>query len=242
MTEFNVECHCGEDMRRGRYTRRTTEYVCPGGHGIIVRHTSDVSEYVKCPVIVNGARCANKITFLGDFPEPCCRSCRERVVRFALQRKDERKEILEHLGSGAVTREKARQWKEWRDDERFRILYEREARAAARKAVEHAVVYYVRLGVNHVKIGTTGHLKERMVALRVANPQNLLAVEPGSYDVESERHREFAKHKYDRRKEDFEEAPALMEHIERVREAYGDPWEYAASQVAEEGPETLLSA
>lgn len=229
-------------MYRGRYTKKTTEYICPGGHGIVVRHTSDGSEYSKCPIVINGARCANPIQFFGTWPEPCCKSCRERIVTYSLQWNDERKVILENLGRKAIAREEERQHRIWKQDELRKIEAEKRARAEARRATEVCVVYYVRLGVNHVKIGTTGHLKERMVALRVANAENLLAVEPGSYELEAERHRQFAKHKYDRRKEDFEEAPALMEHIAQVREEFGDPYEYVAGQLAKSDPETLLSA
>lgn len=46
------------------------------------------------------------------------------------------------------------------------------------------VVYYVRLGHNHVKIGTTNDLPRRMKELRVVNASNLLAAEPGGYSLE----------------------------------------------------------
>lgn len=98
-------------------------------------------------------------------------------------------------------------------------------RAARRRAAEaSSVVYYVRLGTNHIKIGTTEHLVERMTALRVVNPDDLLAVEPGGYDLEAERHHRFDRWRWRSRREDFAEAPELVEHITAVRAKHGDPW------------------
>lgn len=49
------------------------------------------------------------------------------------------------------------------------------------------VVYYARIG-NRVKIGTSYDLRAR---LTVINPEELLAIERGSYELEAQRHREF---------------------------------------------------
>ncbi|MCT2299761.1 GIY-YIG nuclease family protein [Dietzia cinnamea] len=49
-----------------------------------------------------------------------------------------------------------------------------------------AVVYYARLD-GMIKIGTTTQLVKRMKQLRA----DLLAYEPGTYDIEAERHREY---------------------------------------------------
>ena len=53
------------------------------------------------------------------------------------------------------------------------------------------VVYYVELTRNRIKIGTTRNLASRMRAMR-CHLDDLLAVEPGDYDVEGERHDYFA--------------------------------------------------
>lgn len=98
-------------------------------------------------------------------------------------------------------------------------------RAARRRDAEaSSVVYYVRLGTNHIKVGTTEHLAERMVALRVVNPDDLLAVEPGGYDLEAARHRQFDRWRWRSRREDFAEAPELVEHMAAVRAENGNPW------------------
>jgi hypothetical protein len=58
--------------------------------------------------------------------------------------------------------------------------------AKAREARPH-VVYYMRIG-NRVKIGTTSDIKRRLSTI---NPEELLATEPGGYDLEKERHQQF---------------------------------------------------
>ena len=76
------------------------------------------------------------------------------------------------------------------------------------------IVYYIRIG-EHVKIGTTTNLRERMVALR-ADGRDLLATEPGRYDVETLRHRQFADERIGRR-ENFAMSDRLMEHIRSLQ-------------------------
>jgi hypothetical protein len=111
----------------------------------------------------------------------------------------------------------------------------REAEAEARrlKAVEDGnqaghVVYYCRLGANHIKIGTSNNLPRRMKELRVVNVMNLLAAEPGGFDVEHARHDQFNKWRWNPRTEDFGESPDLLAHIEAVRAEHGEPYALAA--------------
>jgi hypothetical protein len=83
--------------------------------------------------------------------------------------------------------------------------------ASVADGMRSEVVYYMRFG-NLIKIGTTGHLLARIRKLR---PDELLAVEPGSYPLEKTRHREFAR--YQAEGEYFYPAPVLMGHIRKVR-------------------------
>jgi hypothetical protein len=79
----------------------------------------------------------------------------------------------------------------------------------------HRVVYYALIGP-HVKIGTTGDVAKRMRELKGAH---LLAVEPGSYDIEKHRHAQFAHLHlpvYGKRSEMFEPGEDLLEHIDRL--------------------------
>lgn len=81
------------------------------------------------------------------------------------------------------------------------------------------VVYYVRRG-QFIKIGTTMQFSKRMGALR---PDEILAVEPGSYDLERERHVQFAATRCDSRSEYFLPSQELIEHMLEVREERGRP-------------------
>lgn len=82
------------------------------------------------------------------------------------------------------------------------------------------VVYYIDFG-QRIKIGTTTNVKKRM--REFCQPKSaLLAVEPGSYDRERQRHEEFAKLRLERT-ELFDKGEDLMSHIKLVRDTFGDP-------------------
>lgn len=85
------------------------------------------------------------------------------------------------------------------------------------------MVYYCELRPGIVKIGTTMKLAARMAALHVPVGA-VLAAEPGSYDLEKTRHRQFADLRITQR-EDFRVDEALRTHIEDVAAEHGDPFE-----------------
>ncbi|MER8219707.1 hypothetical protein ABTZ58_03735 [Streptomyces sp. NPDC094143] len=103
-------------------------------------------------------------------------------------------------------------------------------------ARESAVVYYMRFG-NLIKIGTTIRLYERAKDLK---PDEILAVEPGTYDLELQRHRQFAR--YRANGEYFYPGPALREHIRQIQAKYNR--RRASSKAVEETvaqmPESLF--
>lgn len=83
------------------------------------------------------------------------------------------------------------------------------------------LVYYLQLAPTTVKIGTTGNLVNRVASLR-SEMQYVIAVEPGSYEVEHKRHKAFDAERLGRR-EDFRLSPRLSAHIERLRaQTYSD--------------------
>lgn len=104
------------------------------------------------------------------------------------------------------------------------------------------VVYYVRLSEWNIKIGTTSWLPGRMSDLRVVRREDVLAAEPGSYALESERHRMFDHLRWDPRKEDFKPDPELMEYIAQVRAEHGPPFELFGTLLAKQKASTLKSA
>lgn len=78
-------------------------------------------------------------------------------------------------------------------------------------------VYYATNGGDWIKIGTTMDLHKRMAQLSTMRDRwKVLAVEPGSYDQEKRRHRQF---KEMRRPgtELFRVNDVLLEHVETVR-------------------------
>ena len=81
------------------------------------------------------------------------------------------------------------------------------------------VVYYVRRG-EFIKIGTTMRLKNRMAALV---PDEVLAVEPGSFPLESQLHKRFAHLRAPFMREYFRIEPELIDHIAKVVELHGPP-------------------
>lgn len=84
---------------------------------------------------------------------------------------------------------------------------------------DNARVYYIRRG-KYVKIGTTTNLKQRM---RDLMPDEVLAVEPGGYALESNLHAHFAKIRFSPSMEYFELTAELQAHIDAVIEKHGPP-------------------
>lgn len=78
-------------------------------------------------------------------------------------------------------------------------------------AAEKSLVYYMRIG-NRVKIGVTTNLAERMKSI---HPEELMAIEPGGYDLEQERHSQFCQLRS--HGEWFRLEEPLAGHIERLQ-------------------------
>lgn len=76
-------------------------------------------------------------------------------------------------------------------DDAESVLASRVAVLRAKAAKGNPLVYFIRLGP-YVKIGTSTDVMTRIGSLSLA-PGNLLAVVPGSYDVERQTHQRFAR-------------------------------------------------
>lgn len=79
----------------------------------------------------------------------------------------------------------------------------------------YSAVYYIDLRNGLVKIGTTKDIKGRMRNLN-CDPDQLMAIEKGSYCVEAKRHRQFA-HLRIRGTEKFKLTNELQQHIDSCR-------------------------
>lgn len=84
-----------------------------------------------------------------------------------------------------------------------------------------ALVYYVRLDEDRIKIGFTSKLRDRLRGLRV-HPSALLAIEPGGRDVEKARHEQFATERLSRF-EDFAPTQRLLDWIAERRAEHDLP-------------------
>lgn len=78
-------------------------------------------------------------------------------------------------------------------------------------------VYYLMVGPETVKIGTTASLAQRMTQLRT-DVQYVVALERGGREHERQRHQQFATERIGRR-EDFRLSEALRNHIDGLRDA-----------------------
>lgn len=253
----NVWCPCGRKMYRA-WSQGHDEYRCGCGAGVRAVPTRTDPHAVrksKCAVWIGDARCGRPASghepprmapnpfdpggYRGPLRESLhvgvCNQCAERIVSRMLEVDTYRRGIAEAIGKAEIAQVRRDiSWREFTERQAAQKQSEKErgerdARLAA-QAVH--VVYYVRLGLDHIKIGTTGRLMERMAELRVANPANLLAVEPGSFDQEKQRHREFDALRYEKRKEDFAESPELLGLAAQLRSQWGDPYAYVAGQLA----------
>lgn len=132
-------------------------------------------------------------------------------------------EVTEETAQAAVKLGRLR--RRQADEERAQQESEREERErdGIRKLLAdqtEGVVYYVRRG-NAIKIGTTTSFVNRM---RDLLPDEILAIEPGSYSVENARHQQFKGYAYfDRRSEYFRPGEQLVAHIAALREKHGVP-------------------
>lgn len=95
-------------------------------------------------------------------------------------------------------------------------------------------VYYVRIG-DHIKIGYTISVKDRLRALRVP-VEDLLALEPGGRAEEQARHERFAHLRITKRWENFEPGDALVEHIADLVARFGLPKWLQSPRRGKNGP------
>lgn len=122
---------------------------------------------------------------------------------------------VEHQG------EAGRNWTDWNAHERdaFPLLHDR----TREETFKASIVYYIAMR-DHIKIGTTTNLKRRINSFCV-RPADVLAIEPGGYEREHERHVQFAQLRVGRT-ELFDEGPELLKHVRTARTMFGDPVDF----------------
>lgn len=79
-------------------------------------------------------------------------------------------------------------------------------------------VYYIRIA-NQIKIGWTTDLKQRFSSI---GGEELLATEPGGFQLEQMRHKQFGSARIYRNREWFRPEPDLMSHIDMLVKHFGE--------------------
>lgn len=96
--------------------------------------------------------------------------------------------------------------------------------AARAEDIPDGVVYYLRFG-DRVKIGFSAAFAERMLALP---HDEVLAVEPGSYQREKQAHEQYAAFRVPGQREWFRAVPEILAHAADLRAKHGEPYACAA--------------
>lgn len=242
MAIITVMCGCRGVMRREKAApgEALDWHICPGCKGAVqVRvHEEPRPSAASCGVVINRQRCG-RVLAPGAM---LCGPCGEAIIKGALEDPAWRTWTARHVADISVRKAKLDILATEKEEAEREKQRQKAARRAARADDSGHVVYYARTGENQIKIGTTGDLPRRMREFRLVNPANVLAAEPGGYELERQRHDEFKAERWNKRTEDFTDSPALLLHIELTREEHGDPYALAARLLAEHEGRGLQSA
>lgn len=138
-------------------------------------------------------------------------------IAIAVIREQKARNLTERFFKQQTT-EQAVRWSESRaEDERH------EAEKAALRQDREGFVYYLRVG-ERIKIGYSADVKRRMQ--KYPPGSELLAVEPGDLELETQRHRQFAGSLLDGR-EWFRPTPDVLELVAEIVDAHGEPTRFA---------------
>ncbi len=138
-------------------------------------------------------------------------------VAAAVLREQQTHVLIEHIFTKQTTKDAVRLSEQRGARERY------EAASAALRQDRDGFVYFLRVG-ERIKIGYSVDVKRRM---REYPPgSELLAVEPGDRDLETQRHRQFAGSLLDGR-EWFRPTPDVLELVDEIVKTYGEPRQFA---------------
>lgn len=138
------------------------------------------------------------------------------------------KEFFDHQTTEQAVRRAA--WQA--EEERY------EAEKSALRQDREGFVYYLRVG-ERIKVGYSVDVKRRMRAYPPGS--QLLAVEPGDRELETQRHRQFAGSRTDGR-EWFRPTPDLLELVAEIVQTYGEPRRFAHHYRRNEQPMRIRPA
>lgn len=213
--EITVRCGCGRTMAPD-HRAGPQSYRCGCRATVRLAGLPD-DDPRRCPIRIGQRICRG--------PKPpeaaVCQPCTVRLADQAMTDPDVVEQLAENRGAldffGIRKQRTDRMLEEWAAQTRI------DRRPDAPRC---GVVYYAELRPGIVKIGTTLNLAARMSSLHVP-PASVIAAEPGTYDVEKARHRQFAHLRIGQR-EDFRVDNDLHAHVEGIAAEHGNPYELAA--------------
>lgn len=213
--EITVRCGCTRTMQADTYAG-PQRYRCSCGARVSLSGLPKLDD--RHCALPKGRRICNG----PKLPEAiACEPCSVLIATLALADP----ELAEQLG----TQQGHREFVLARSAETTRMLAEQAAHPRIDRgpdAPKCGVVYYAELRPGILKIGTTLNLFTRMSTLHVPRA-SVVAAEPGTYDVEKARHRQFAHLRIGHR-EDFRVDEGLREHAEALVVEHGNPFDLAA--------------
>lgn len=232
LIEVTVQCGCSRTMRPDTYAG-PGRYRCSCGARVALAGLPKQDDRHCSLIRANGRAC--------NGPKPpddlTCQPCAVLIAKLSLRRREVVEQLAESLASAEFHDKYDLYLTLFREQQDNRLAQTRR-RLDANKV---SVVYYCIIRPGVVKIGTTVSLAERMAAFRRL-PGDVLAVEPGSYKLESARHRQFDHLRAEPgRREDFTLTDELQSHIDAVRQKFGEPWDLVR-QIYDEQQRELAKA
>lgn len=214
--EITVRCGCTRTMQTDTYAG-AQRYRCSCGARVGLYGLPKL-DATHCSLYRGGRVCNGP----KDRDAPTCQPCMTNIARHAMNDP----EVVELL-AGKLADVDFYEIRQGQLDQRKQLERERlekfERRDDARRC---CVVYYCRIRPGVIKIGTTIQLAVRMDSFRLP-ADAVLAAEPGSYQLENMRHRQFEQLRIHPRREDFHLDDSLQTHIDNLVRIHGQPYDLA---------------
>lgn len=220
MDDVTVACGCGRKMTMDTLRGRGA-FRCGCGARVAV----GISLAPSCAAVADGGgRC--RFPVVRESAEHGLFLCKTDLRAY--------KARLEEIRENAVDERSERAYWAYQEElsrERMGQRYDRLADlVATARENGRLVVYYVRIG-DWIKIGATTNFERRMSALQ---PDEVLATEPGYFDLERKRLNQFKHLRIRAKGERHRAGQDLLDHIKMIRNRYGEPTgQFNPSQVSD---------
>lgn len=218
MVDVTVRCGCSRTMQTDTFAGGG-RYRCSCGTRIgitgLPKFDATHCSLFRSGRICNGPKLAE---------DPVCQPCSILIAKIAMTDRDVVEQLASTMAAVDFHQEQAAKLEARREQERIRSE-NFEQRDDARRC---CVVYYCRIRPGIIKIGTSIQLAARMDNFRIP-AEDVLAAEPGSYKLESLRHRQFTHLRIAPKREDFRLDDQLQEHMDNLVRTHGQPYDLVAT-------------